>query len=106
MARRTPAPQPFPVRGTPTGYRDIWEADDSAIIQAQFAERERLIVAAREAAATVRRGKGLTHSEPFPPILPAESIAGDPEQRPERRTGYGTSRAVDAGNAVLPKSQD
>jgi hypothetical protein len=78
MASRKTDPQPFPVRGTATGYRDIWDADDSAIIQAQFAERERLIVAAREAATTVRRGKGRTPREPFPPAPPAEQIVSDP----------------------------
>ena len=39
MASRKTDPEPFPVRGTPTGYRNCWEADDSALIQAQIAER-------------------------------------------------------------------
>ena len=59
MAARKTDPEPFPVRGTPSGYRDIWDTEDHAIIQAQIAEREQLIVAARETAATVRRGTGL-----------------------------------------------
>jgi hypothetical protein len=50
MAARKTDPEPFPVRGTPSGYRDRWEADDSAIIQAMNAERERLIIAVRESA--------------------------------------------------------
>jgi hypothetical protein len=77
MTPRKTAPEPFPVRGTPTGYRDMWEADDSAIIQAQIAERERLIVAAR-GAARVRRGKELTPGEPIQPPSPVESIVTDP----------------------------
>ena len=56
MASRKTEPEPFPIRGTPTGYRDRWEADDAAIIEALTAERERLIVAARESAAPYRRG--------------------------------------------------
>jgi hypothetical protein len=78
MASRKTDPGPFPVRGTPTGYRDIWDADDSAIIHAQRAERERLIVAAREAAATVRRGKGLAPRELLPPAAPADRMVTDP----------------------------
>jgi hypothetical protein len=54
MASRKTEPEPFPVRGTPSGYRDRWEADDGAVIQAQLAEHERLLVAAREAAAPRR----------------------------------------------------
>ena len=41
MASRVTEPEPFPIRGTPTGYRDRWEADDGAVIQAQLAEHER-----------------------------------------------------------------
>ena len=42
MASRKTEPEPFPVRGRPTGYRDRWDSDDGAIIQAQTAEHERL----------------------------------------------------------------
>jgi hypothetical protein len=74
MAVRKTDPEPFPVRGTPTGYRDCWEADDSAIIQALHAERERLIAAARESAAPYRRGKGHGPGESCQPASPADRI--------------------------------
>ena len=82
MASRKTDPEPFPTRGTPTGYRDIWDADDSAVIQAQIAERERLIIAAREAAAPHRRGKGLAPGEPCQSTAPADWLATDLEQCP------------------------
>ena len=78
MATRKTDPEPFPVRGTPSGYRDRWEADDEAIIQAQIAEHERLIVAARESAAPYRRGKGRVPREADPPASPAGRIETDP----------------------------
>jgi hypothetical protein len=77
MARRKTDPQPFPMRGTPAGYRDIWEADDSILIQALHAERERLIVAVRESAAPYRRGKGRSSREADKPSSPAERFATD-----------------------------
>ena len=77
MAVRKTDPEPFPVRGTPSGYRDRWEADDSAIIQALHAERERLIVAVRESAAPYRRGKGRAPSESCQPAAPADRIESD-----------------------------
>ena len=77
MASRKTDPEPFPVRGTPSGYRDRWEADDEAIIEALAAERERLIVAARESAAPHRRGKRLAPSEPHQPASPDDRIASD-----------------------------
>jgi hypothetical protein len=67
-------PEPFPVRGTPSGYRDRWEADDEAIIQALTAERERLVVAVRESAAPYRRGKGRVPGEADQPDPPADQI--------------------------------
>jgi hypothetical protein len=78
MAVRKTDPEPFPIRGTPSGYRDRWEVDDSAIIQAQSAERERLIVAVRESAAPHRRGKGRPPSESCQPGSPAGQIESDP----------------------------
>jgi hypothetical protein len=78
MAARKTDPQPFPVRGTPTGYRDRWESDDSAIIQALTAERERLIVAARESAAPYRRGKGHVPSESCQSASPADWSETEP----------------------------
>ena len=78
MAARKTDPEPFPVRGTPTGYRDRWESDDEAIVQAFTAERERLIVAARESAAPYRRGKGRVPREADPPASPAGRIETDP----------------------------
>src|SRR5215218_3995082 len=60
MAVRKTDPEPFPVRGTPSGYRDHWDSDDDSLIQALTAERERLRVAVRESAAPYRRGKGRT----------------------------------------------
>jgi hypothetical protein len=78
MAARKTDPEPFPVRGTPTGYRDRWEADDEAIIQALTAERERLIAAARESAAPYRRGKGRVPGEADQPASPADRIEADP----------------------------
>jgi len=77
MAARKTNPEPFPVRGTPTGYRDGWESDDSAIIQALTAERERLIVAARENAAPYRRGKGRVPEQSGQPSAPADRIESD-----------------------------
>jgi hypothetical protein len=77
MASRKSDPEPFPVRGTPTGYRELWDVDDSAVIQARIAEREQLIIAAREAT-KVRRGKGLTPREPFPLASPTDSMVTDP----------------------------
>jgi hypothetical protein len=78
MAVRKTDPEPFPVRGTPTGYRDRWEADDGAVIQAQIAEHERLLVAAREAAAPPRRGKGRAPDTPRQPAAPTDGIATEP----------------------------
>ncbi len=78
MAARKTDPEPFPVRGTPTGYRDRWESDDSAMIQALNAERERLIVAARDNAAPYRRGKGRVPGESCQPAAPADRIEADP----------------------------
>ena len=78
MATRKTEPEPFPVRGTPTGYRDRWEADDEAIIQALTAERERLLVAARESAAPHRRGKGRVPGEANQLASPADRIETDP----------------------------
>jgi hypothetical protein len=78
MAVRKTDPEPFPVRGTPTGYRDRWEADDSAIIEALSAERERLLVAARESAAPYRRGKGRVPGEADQPASPADRIEPEP----------------------------
>ncbi len=78
MAARKTDPEPFPVRGTPTGYRDRWEADDSAMIQALNAERERLIVAARDNAAPYRRGKGRAPDTPRQPAGPTDRIATEP----------------------------
>ena len=78
MATRKTEPEPFPVRGTPTGYRDRWETDDEAIIQALTAERERLLVAARESAAPYRRRKGRAASESDQPASPADRIETDP----------------------------
>jgi hypothetical protein len=78
MAGRKTDPEPFPVRGTPSGYRDRWEADDSAIIQALSAERERLISAVRESAAPYRRGKGRGVAESCQPASPADRIETDP----------------------------
>ncbi len=78
MAVRKTDPEPFPVRGTPSGYRDRWEADDSAIIQALHAEHERLIVAARESAAPYRRGKGRVPGESGQSASPADRIETEP----------------------------
>ena len=78
MAARKTDPEPFPIRGTPTGYRDRWESDDRAIIQAVNAERERLIVAARESAAPYRRGKGRVPGQADQPASPADRIETNP----------------------------
>ena len=75
MASRKTDPQPFPTRGTPAGYRDIWNADDSALIQAQIAERERQIVAVRDGAGPRRGGRPRTSREPHPPAAPTDQIA-------------------------------
>jgi len=78
MAARKTDSQPFPTRGTPRGYRDIWDGDDRTVMEAQIAERERLIIA-REVAASHRRGKGHDAGETTmrPPSSPAEDIATD-----------------------------
>ena len=81
MASRKTDPEPFPTRGTPTGYRDSWdswEADDTALIQALNAERERQIVAVRESAGPRRGGRSRTSREPPPPAAPTDRIATDP----------------------------
>ena len=78
MASRKTEPEPFPVRGTPTGFRDRWDSDDGALIQAQIAEHERLLVAAREAAAPRRRGKGRAPDTPRQPAAPTDRIVSDP----------------------------
>ena len=78
MASRKTEPEPFPVRGMPSGYRDRWEADDSAVIQAQVAEYERQLVAIREAAATRRHGKGRVPGTSGQPAPPADRIETDP----------------------------
>ena len=77
MATRKTEPVPFPVRGTPTGYRDRWESDDRTIIQALQAERERLIVAARESAAPYRQGKGRGTGASDQPAAPLDRIETD-----------------------------
>jgi hypothetical protein len=78
MATRKTDPAPFPIRGTPTGYRDCWEADDRDLIAALHAERERLIAAARESAAPYRRGKDRSPGESCQPAPPADRIETDP----------------------------
>ena len=78
MAIHKTQPEPFPVRGTPTGYRDRWEANDQAIIEAQIAEHERLLVAAREADSPHRRGKRVAPGEPRQPTSTDDQIATDP----------------------------
>ena len=78
MASRKTEPEPFPVRGTPSGYRDRWEADDNSAIQAQVAEYERQLVAIREAATTHRRGKGRVPGTSGQPAPPADRIETDP----------------------------
>jgi hypothetical protein len=78
MASRKTEPEPFPVRGTPTGYRDRWDSDDGAVIQAQRAEHERLLVAAREAAAPHRRGNGRAPDTPRQPAAPTDRIVNEP----------------------------
>jgi hypothetical protein len=82
MAARKTEPQPFPTRGTPSGYREIWDGDDSTVIEAQIAERERQSVAAYEAAATVKRRQGRDAGQAAMRRLssPAEDIATDPQQ--------------------------
>ena len=77
MAARKTDPQAFPTRGTPSGYRDIWDGEDSTVMEAQIAERERQIVA-REVASH-RRGKGCDAGETAmrPPSSPTEDIATD-----------------------------
>jgi len=77
MAVRKTDPEPFPVRGTPSGYRDRWEADDSTILEALNVERERLIVATRESAAPYRRGKGHAPSKSGQPASLADWIETD-----------------------------
>jgi hypothetical protein len=79
MATRKPDRQPFPTRGTPNGYREIWDGEDSAVMEALIAERERQTVA-REVAASHRRGKGRDAGETDmrPPSTPADDIATDP----------------------------
>jgi hypothetical protein len=78
MAVRKTDPEPFPVRGTPTGYRDRWEADDSALIQAVRAEREQVIVAVQESTGPRRGGRTRASREPHQSASPAERIATDP----------------------------
>ena len=78
MARRKTDPERFPTRGTPTGYRDCWEADDRDLIQALNAERERLIAAAQESAAPYRRGKGRVPRESCQPAPSADRIEAGP----------------------------
>jgi hypothetical protein len=78
MAGRKTNPEPFPVRGTPSGYRDRWDTDDGAVIQAQIAEHERLTVAAQEAAAPHRRGKGRAPDTPRQPAAPTDRIVTEP----------------------------
>ena len=78
MPARKTDPQPFPTRGTPSGYREIWDAEDSAVIEAQMAERERKMVA-REVAAPHRRGKGRDAGETdiHQSASPTEASASD-----------------------------
>jgi hypothetical protein len=78
MAVRKTDPEPFPVRGTPTGYRDCWEADDRDLIQALNAERERLLAAVQESAAPYRRGKGRGPGASGQPASPADRIETRP----------------------------
>ena len=82
MTARKTDPEPFPVRGTPSGYRDRWDSDDDAIIQAQSAERARLIVAVRESAAPYRRGKGRVPGDAGQPAASADRIETDPSKHP------------------------
>ena len=80
MARRKTDPEPFPTRGTPTGYRDSGDSDDRAVIQAQIAERERLLVAARETAVPRHHGTGLDSrkTDPRYPTAADDRIATQP----------------------------
>jgi hypothetical protein len=78
MAARKTDPEPFPVRGTPSGYRDRWETDDRALIQTLTAERERLMRAVRECAAPYRRGNGRGPAASCPPASPADRSETDP----------------------------
>ena len=79
MPARKTDPQPFPTRGTPSGYREIWDGEDSTVMEAQIAERERQAVA-REVAAPHRRGKGRDAGEStmHRPTSPTEVSAIDP----------------------------
>jgi hypothetical protein len=78
MAARKTDPEPFPTRGLAAGYRDIWDTDDRALIEAQFAEQERLMAAVRECARPHRRGRRDASNEPAQPPAPAGRIATDP----------------------------
>jgi hypothetical protein len=78
MAPRKTDPEPFPVRGTPSGYRDRWETDDRALIEDLIAERERQLVAVRENAGPHRGGRSRGASAPALPAAPADRIAPDP----------------------------
>jgi hypothetical protein len=79
MTARTTGSQPFPERGTLADYRDIGEANDTALIQSQRAERERLLVAVRESAAPRRRGgKGCAPCEPHQLTSPDDRPTTNP----------------------------
>ena len=79
MTSRKTDPQPFPTRGTPSGYREIWDGADTTVIEAQIAERERQAVA-RDVVASHRRGKRDDTGEITlrPPSPSAEENATDP----------------------------
>jgi hypothetical protein len=77
MAPRKTDPEPLPVRGTPTGYRDHWECDDCALIEAQITERESLLTAVRACAGPQRRGQRDASGESPQPVSPADRIAVD-----------------------------
>ena len=82
-------------------YRDRWESDDEAIIQAFTAERERLIAAARESAAPYRRGKGRVPREADPPASPAGRIEDEPVEAPQ----WGSSGGSRAGKTNAAETQ-
>ena len=78
MTSRKTDPQPFPTRGTPTGYRDRWDADDDPLIERHLAEYARQLVAARAAATPHHRGPRLPSEAAGEPAVPGDQIVMEP----------------------------
>jgi hypothetical protein len=76
MAGKRTNDVPFPIRGTPGGWKDFFDEGDGEVIrhQAEMAERDQAL---REIVAN-RRGPGLAPGAPLQPLTPNDRIDPHP----------------------------